>query len=50
MSSFIQAVRYGAARVALYVLLYLPSEQTVELARRTQEGERIRFLAPSLIA
>jgi hypothetical protein len=50
MSSLVKAVLYGAASVALYVLLYLHAEQTVELARRTQEGEKIWFLAPIVIA
>jgi hypothetical protein len=50
MSSLVKAVLYGAASVALYVFLYLYAEQTVELARRTQEGEKIWFLAPIVIA
>ena len=50
MSSVLKAVVYGAASVALYALLYLYAEETVELARRTHEGEKIWFLAPIAIA
>jgi predicted membrane-bound dolichyl-phosphate-mannose-protein mannosyltransferase len=50
MSSLVKAVLYGAASAALYVLLYLYADQTVELARRAQQGEHIWFLAPIVIA
>jgi hypothetical protein len=50
MSSLLKAVLYGAASVALYVLLYCYADETVELARRTHEGEKIWFLAPIVIA
>jgi predicted membrane-bound dolichyl-phosphate-mannose-protein mannosyltransferase len=50
MSSLFKALAYGAASIALYVLLYLYADETVELARRTHEGERIWFLAPIVIA
>ena len=50
MSSLVKAVLYGAASAALYLLLYLYADQTVELARRAQEGEHIWFLAPIVIA
>jgi hypothetical protein len=50
MSSLVKAVLYGAASAALYVLLYLYADRTVELARRVQQGEHIWFLAPIVIA
>jgi predicted membrane-bound dolichyl-phosphate-mannose-protein mannosyltransferase len=50
MSSLAKAVSYGAASAALYVLLYLYADETVALARRTHEGERIWFLVPIVIA
>ena len=50
MSSFVKAVLYGLASIALYVLLYLYAQETVELARRVQQGEKIWFLAPIVIA
>jgi predicted membrane-bound dolichyl-phosphate-mannose-protein mannosyltransferase len=50
MSSLFKAVVYGAASVVLYLLLYLYADETVELARRTHEGERIWFLVPIVIA
>ena len=50
MSSLARAIVYGAASLALYVLLFLYADETVELARRTREGETIWFLAPIVIA
>ncbi len=50
MSSLVKAVLYGAASAALYVLLYLYADQTVEFARRAQQGEHFWFLAPIVIA
>lgn len=50
MGSLVKAVLYGAASIALYVLLYLYADETVELARRTQGGEKIWFLVPIAIA
>lgn len=50
MGSLVKAVLYGAASLALYVLLYLYADETVELARRTQQGEKIWFLVPIAIA
>jgi hypothetical protein len=46
MSSAIKAVLYGAASAALYILLFLFADETVELARRTREGERLWSLVP----
>lgn len=50
MSSLVKAVLYGIGSVALYVLLFLYADETVELARRTREGERVWFLVPIAIA
>jgi len=50
MSSLARAIVYGAASLALYVLLFLYADETVEFARRTREGETIWFLAPIVIA
>jgi len=50
MSSRARAIGYGAASLALYALLFLYAEETVELARRTREGETLCFLAPIVIA
>jgi len=50
MSSLARAIVYGAASLALYALLFLYAEETVELARRTREGEKIWFLVPIVIA
>jgi hypothetical protein len=46
----VRAIAYGIASVALYVLLFVYADETVELARRTREGERIWFLVPIVIA
>lgn len=45
-----RAILYGIASVALYVLLFIYADETVELARRTREGETIWFLVPIAIA
>jgi hypothetical protein len=45
-----RAILYGIATVALYVLLYLYADETVELARRTHDGEKVWFLVPIAIA
>jgi hypothetical protein len=50
MTSLFKAVTYGAASIALYALLFIYSDETVEFARRTREGEKIWFLVPILIA
>ena len=50
MSSLARAIVYGAASLALYVLLFLYADETVEFARRTREGEKIWFLVPIVIA
>ena len=50
MSSLVKAVMYGAASLALYALLFLYADETVELARRTREGEKFWFLVPIVIA
>jgi hypothetical protein len=50
MSSLVKAVVYGAASLALYALLFVYADETVELARRTREGEKIWFLVPIAIA
>jgi hypothetical protein len=50
MSSLVKAVMYGAASLALYALLFLYADETVELARRTREGEKIWLLVPIVIA
>jgi len=50
MSSLARAIVYGAASLALYVLLFLYADETVELARRAREGEKIWFLVPIVIA
>ena len=50
MSSLVRAASWGVGSLALYVLLYLYSDETIELAGRTREGEKIWFLAPIVIA
>jgi hypothetical protein len=50
MSSVQKAVMYGVASLALYALLFLFADETVELARRTREGERLWFVVPVVIA
>lgn len=50
MNSIVKAVAYGAASIALYALLFIYADETVEFARRTREGEKIWFLVPILIA
>jgi len=50
MWRLLKAIVYGAASLALYALLFVYAEETVELARRTREGETIWFLAPIVIA
>ena len=50
MNSAVKAVLWGAASVALYGLLFVYAEDTVELARRTRDGETLWFLAPIVIA
>jgi len=50
MNGLAKAIVYGAASLALYALLFLYAEETVELARRTREGEKIWFLVPIVIA
>jgi len=50
MSSLAKAIVCGAASLALYALLFLYADETVELARRTREGEKIWFLVPIVIA
>lgn len=50
MSGLAKAVLYGAASLALYALLFLYADETVELARLTREGEKIWFLVPIVIA
>ena len=50
MSSLVKAFVYGVASLALYALLFVYADETVELARRTREGEKIWFLVPIVIA
>lgn len=50
MGSVRKAVVYGVASVALYVVLFLYADETVELAQRTREGEKLWFLIPIAIA
>lgn len=45
-----KAIVYGIVSVALYFLLFIYADETVELARRTREGETIWFLVPIVIA
>jgi hypothetical protein len=45
-----KAIAYGIASVALYALLFVYAGETVELARRTREGETILFLVPIVVA
>jgi hypothetical protein len=48
--SLAKAIAYGVASVALYLLLFIYADETVEMARRTREGERWLFLVPIAIA
>ena len=50
MSSLAKAVVYGITSAVLYLLLYLYADHTIALARRAQQGERIWFVAPIVIA
>ena len=50
MWRLLKAIVYGAASLALYALLFVYAGETVELARRTREGEKIWFLVPIVIA
>lgn len=50
MTSVLKALLYGMASLALYGGLFLCADDTVELARRTREGEKIFFLVPIGIA
>lgn len=45
-----KAIAYGVASVALYVLLFAYADETVEMAQRTRDGERLLFLVPIVIA
>jgi hypothetical protein len=48
--SLAKAVTYGVVSIALYVLLFVYADETVDLARRTREGERWLFIVPIVIA
>lgn len=48
--SVLKAVAYGAASIALYLLLFLYSEQFVEWAQRTRDGEKLLFIIPIAVA
>ena len=48
--SVARAIAYGVASVALYVLLFVYADETVEIARRTRDGEKALFLVPIVIA
>ena len=48
--SVVKAIAYGLASVALYVLLFVYADETIEIARRTRDGEKLLFLVPILIA
>ncbi|HLE67163.1 MAG TPA: hypothetical protein VI730_08435 [Burkholderiales bacterium] len=50
MSSLVRTSIWGVGSLALYVLLFLFSDETIELARRTREGEKIWFVVPIVIA
>lgn len=50
LRSALKTVVYGAASIALYALLFVYADETVELARRTREGEKIWFLVPVAVA
>ena len=50
MTSVFKAVTYGAASITLYALLFMYSDETIDFARRTREGETVWFLVPILIA
>lgn len=49
-SGVARAAAYGIASVALYALLWVYADETVEAARRTRAGEHWLFLVPILIA
>lgn len=48
--SLAKAVAYGVVSAVLYVLLFVYADETVEIARRTREGERWLFVVPIAIA
>ncbi|MBI2752606.1 MAG: hypothetical protein HYX46_03700 [Betaproteobacteria bacterium] len=50
MSSLVRTAIWGVGSLALYALLFLFSDETIELARRTRDGEKIWFVVPIVIA
>lgn len=46
----IPTLLFGAASIALYVLLFVYSDQFVEWAQRTQSGEKLLFIIPVVVA
>lgn len=48
-ASLNKAIIYGAASVALYYLLFLYADKTIEWATLTREGQKIYFLMPVII-
>lgn len=50
LNQILLTLTYGAVSVALYWLLLTHSDQLVEFAKRTHQGEKMYFLVPIAIA
>ncbi len=48
-TSLNKAIIYGAASGALYYLLFLNMDKTIEWATLTREGQKLYFLIPVII-
>ncbi len=49
-ASLPKALFFGGVSVILYTLMFIYSEQIIEYAHRTRQGEHIWFLVPIVIA
>jgi hypothetical protein len=45
-----KAAAFGAASITLYAILFLYSDELVEWARLTRQGDKIYFVIPIVIA
>lgn len=45
-----RAVLFGVASVVLYVLMFTYSDDLIEMAHRTRQGEKVYFVVPIIIA
>lgn len=49
-ASLPKALTFGASSTALYTLMFIYSDELVEYARLTRQGEKIWFVVPIAIA